>query len=55
MMNLGKDGKITSARIYSAGLHIDFPDVDLEKQRRQKGLAGPKMSNSPKVITSKAS
>ncbi len=55
MMNLGKDGKIASARIYSAGLHIDFPDVDLEKQRRQKGLAGPKMSNSPKVITSKAS
>jgi ketosteroid isomerase-like protein len=54
IMNL-KDGKITSARVYSAGLHIEFPDVDLEKQRRQKGLAGPKMSNSPKVITSKAS
>lgn len=50
-----KDGKIASARVYSAGLHIDFPDVDLEKQRRQKGLAGPKISNSPKVITSKAS
>ena len=54
MLNL-KDGKITSARIYSAGLHIEFPEVDLEKQRRQKGLGGVKVSNSPKVITSKAS
>jgi hypothetical protein len=50
-----KDGKITSARVYSAGLHIEFPEVDLEKQRRQKGLGGVKVSNSPKVITSKAS
>ncbi len=50
-----KDERITAARIYSAGLHIEFPDVDLEKQRRQKGLGGVKMSNSPKVITSKAS
>jgi hypothetical protein len=54
-MTLAKDGKIASARIYSAGLHIEFPDVDLEKQRRQKGIGGVKMSNSPKVITSKAS
>jgi hypothetical protein len=51
-LTLAKDGKIAAARIYSAGLHIEFPDVDLDKQRRQKGLAGPKMSNSPKVITS---
>ena len=50
-----KDGKITAARVYSAGLHIEFPEVDLEKQRRQKGLGGVKVSNSPKVITSKAS
>ena len=50
-----KDGKITAARVYSAGLHIEFPDVDLEKQRRQKGLTGVKISNSPKVITAKAS
>ena len=54
MMSL-KDGRITAVRVYSAGLHIEFPDVDLEKQRRQKGLAGVKISNSPKVITSKAS
>lgn len=50
-----KEGKITAARVYSAGLHIEFPEVDLEKQRRQKGLTGVKVSNSPKVITSKAS
>jgi len=50
-----KDGKITAARVYSAGLHIEFPDVDLEKQRRQKGLGGVKISNSPKVITSSKS
>lgn len=54
-MTLAKDGKIAAVRIYSAGLHIEFPDVDLEKQRRQKGIGGVKMSNSPKVITSKAS
>ena len=53
MMSL-KDGRITAVRVYSAGLHIEFPEVDLDKQRRQKGLAGVKMSNSPKVITSKA-
>lgn len=34
-----RDGRITSARIYCAGLHTDFPEVDLEKQRRAKGLA----------------
>lgn len=50
-----KDGRITSARVYSAGPHIEFPEVDLEKWRRQKGLTGVKISNSPKVITSKAS
>jgi hypothetical protein len=50
-----KDGRITTVRVYSAGLHIEFPEVDLEKQRRQKGLSGVKISNSPKVITSKAS
>lgn len=50
-----KDGRITAVRVYSAGPHIEFPDVDLEKWRRQKGLTGVKISNSPKVITSKAS
>jgi hypothetical protein len=52
---IGKDGKVSSARVYSAGPHIEFPEVDLEKWRRQKGLTGVKISNSPKVITSKAS
>jgi hypothetical protein len=50
-----RDGRITAARVYSAGLHTEFPEVDLEKQRRQKGLGGVKVSNSPKVITARAS
>ncbi len=50
-----KGDKITSARIYCAGLHTEFPEVDLEKQRRSKGLAGPKLPNSPKAITARAS
>ncbi len=33
-----KNGKITAARVYCAGLHTNFPDVDLEKRRRTKGL-----------------
>jgi hypothetical protein len=33
-----KGEKITSARVYCAGLHTEFPVVDLEKQRRSKGL-----------------
>lgn len=33
-----KDGRITEARVYCAGLHTAFPEVDLEKQRRTKGL-----------------
>lgn len=50
-----KGEKITSARVYCAGLHTEFPDVDLEKQRRAKGLAGAKPPNTPKAITAKAS
>lgn len=33
-----KNGKIAAARVYCAGLHTNFPEVDLEKQRRTKGL-----------------
>jgi hypothetical protein len=33
-----KNEKITAARVYCAGLHTTFPEVDLEKQRRTKGL-----------------
>ncbi len=50
-----KGEKITSARVYCAGLHTEFPEVNLEKQRRTKGLAGAKPPNSPKAIIAKAS
>jgi hypothetical protein len=49
-----KGDKITAARVYCAGLHTEFPEVDLEKQRRSKGLAGPKLPNSPKAVPAKA-
>ncbi len=49
-----KGEKIVSARVYCAGLHTEFPDVDLEKQRRSKGLALAKPP-TPKVIPAKAS
>ncbi len=39
LMNVNKAGKISSIRVYCAGLHTEFPDVDLDKQRRQKGLS----------------
>lgn len=42
LLTLNKDGKITHARVYCSGLHMEFPEVDLEKQRRSKGLAAPK-------------
>lgn len=39
-----KGDRIASARVYCPGLHTDFPDVDIEKQRRAKGLtAAPAM------------
>ena len=50
-----KSDRITRARVYCAGLHTDFPEVDLEKQRRNKGIGGPKPSNAPKMVASKAS
>lgn len=51
-----KADKITAARVYCAGLHTEFPPVDLDKQRRSKGLAGGLKPNpSPKVIAAKAS
>jgi hypothetical protein len=37
-----KGDKITHARVYCLGLHTEFPEVDLEKQRRTRGLAPPK-------------
>jgi hypothetical protein len=50
-----KGDKITHAHIYCAGLHTEFPDVDLEKQRRSKGIGGPKISTAPKMVAAKAS
>ena len=50
-----KGDRITNARVYCAGLHTEFPEVDLEKQRRSKGIGGAKPPNSPKAITARAS
>lgn len=44
-----KGEKIVSARIYCAGLHTEFPEVDLEKQRRSRGLAPPKPLGAAKA------
>ena len=50
-----KNDKITAARVYCAGLHTEFPDVDLEKQRRSKGLVLGKPNMAPKAAVAKAS
>jgi hypothetical protein len=50
-----KNDKIVSARVYCPGLHTEFPEVDLEKQRRSKGLTGAKPLSNAKAITTKAS
>lgn len=42
LMTINKNNKIASARVYCPGPHIEFPEVDLEKQRRARGLAAPK-------------
>ena len=51
LMTLSKDRKIASMRVYCPGLHTEFPEVDVEKQRRQKGLAAtpPKPQAAPRV------
>lgn len=48
-----KGEKIVSARVYCAGLHTEFPEVDLEKQRRSRGLAPPKPGPGAKVVAAK--
>jgi hypothetical protein len=50
-----KNDKIVSARVYCAGLHTEFPDVDLEKQRRSKGIIAAKPAAPAKAVTAKAS
>jgi len=49
-----KGEKISAARVYCPGLHTEFPEVDLEKQRRSKGLALAKPL-SPKAVPARAS
>jgi hypothetical protein len=48
-----KGDRIAAARVYCAGLHTDFPEVDLEKQRRAKGIGGLKPP-APKAITARS-
>jgi hypothetical protein len=50
-----KGDRIVHARVYCAGLHTEFPDVDLEKQRRSKGIIAAKPAAPAKAITAKAS
>lgn len=45
-----KADKIVAARVYCAGLHTEFPEVDLEKQRRSKGLTGLKAGGPPPKV-----
>jgi hypothetical protein len=49
-----KNGKIAAARVFCAGLHTEFPEVDLEKQRRAKGIGGVKPANASKTISARA-
>lgn len=49
-----KGDRIVSARVYCAGLHTEFPEVDLEKQRRSKGIIAAKPA-APRAVAAKAS
>ncbi len=42
-----KNDRIVAARVYCPGLHSEFPEVDLEKQRRQKGLTATATKAAP--------
>jgi hypothetical protein len=56
ILTIGKDDKISRAHVYCAGLHTEFPEVDLEKQRRAKGIGGLKPAPiSPRAVAAKAS
>ena len=55
ILTMNKAGKIATARVYCPGPHIDFPEVDLEKQRRARGLAAPKAMTAAATTTAKAS
>ena len=53
-MGTVKGDKIVQMRVFCAGLHTEFPEVDLEKQRRAKGLIAAKPLNSAKAVVVKA-
>ncbi len=44
-----KSDRIIQARVYCAGLHTEFPEVDLDKQRRAKGLQAPPLKPAPRA------
>ena len=50
-----KNDKIVSVRVYCPGLHTEFPEVDLEKQRRTKGITGPPKPAAPRAPPIKVS
>lgn len=51
-----KGEKIVASRVYCPGLHSEFPEVDLDKQRRQKGLpAAPPPKATNQKVAAKAS
>jgi hypothetical protein len=54
VITVNKSGKIASARVFDPGLHTEFPEVDLEKQRRAKGIGGAKPPNAAKTISARA-
>jgi hypothetical protein len=48
-----KGDRIVHARVYCPGLHMEFPEVDLEKQRRSRGIGGVKPSTAPRMVAAK--
>lgn len=55
LLTVNKNDKIAAARVYCPGLHTEFPEVDLDKQRRQKGLAASiPRSAAPAKVAAKA-
>jgi len=44
-----KNDRIVQARVYCAGLHTEFPEVDIDKQRRAKGLTAAPAKPAPRA------
>jgi hypothetical protein len=58
-----KDDRVNYVRVYCAGPHTEFPEVDLEKMRKAKGLTGNKAGSgststptppAPRAVAAKA-